>query len=380
MRRALFLIAVLCSAVAHAAPQTRSLDDDDDVTVGEDDDDATEEAPAVEAPVPVRTVALLQLVPGRSINSKQAQGLTARLREALTAIAEEGTLRLLPDTRDDDKVVRRCAVDADCYADVAKNRGADRLGFGTVSVDDDVGGLRITVQTTGGGEARSATFVGERSDDITRFDRLARELFAEESLRGTLVLQGQSGDMVLVDKRRRGTIGTDGRFTLERVREGSHAVEVRRPGGRNGTLYDPFTRDVTIGHRETPTIKITLLPKETTATLSDETQQGPPVLALVGVGVGAGAVVGSIVFGVLSLTTGFEVEARATQQQLVFPRDSGLVQQGRTFALVSTILGAVGVVAAGGGTALWLLSANEPSDDELEGASVNDGSLVGGAR
>ncbi|HEY1100589.1 MAG TPA: hypothetical protein VGF99_16730 [Myxococcota bacterium] len=370
------LLVSLPSLAALSASAQRSLDDDDapPTTASTTDE---EEAPVEEAPVPVRTVALMPLVPGRTITSKQAAGLTARLREALTAIAEEGTLRVLTDTKDDDKAVRRCGVDRSCWTDVASVRGADRLGFGSIELDDG-GGLRLTLSTTTNSEAKTAVFAGERSDDLARFDRLARELFAEESLRGTLIVSGQTGDIVLFDGRRRGTIGADREFRLERVREGEHRLEVRRPPGRNGTLYDPFTRTLTIAHREEARVKVTLLPREQTATLGEDTQEGPPLLGIVGVGVGSAAIVGGVVVGVLSLMNSFEVEERAENQQLFFPRDSGLVQQGRTLALTSSILVGVGVVAAGAGAAVWALSGPAPSEEDL---AVDDGStVVGGAR
>ncbi len=370
MRGAWIFAAIVVACSARAASPMPTLDGDDTVVAENDEEvDLDEEVDVEPAPVPIRAVALLPLTPGRSITTRQASGLTARLREALTAIAEEGTLRLLPETKDDDKVVRRCVDDSACYADTAKARGADRLGFGTVTVEEG-GGLKISVQVTNGGEAKSAVFAGERADDLARFDRLARELFAEESLQGTLVLKGQSGDVVRLDGRRRGTIGVDGSYTREHLREGPHAVEVRRPAGRNGTLYDPFTRDVTIVHRELMTIKVTLLPKDTTATLSDDAVNGPPVAAIALVGGGAAAIVTGVVFGVLSLTTGFEVEERAASQQLVFPRDTALVQQGRTFALVSTIVTTVGVLAAGAGGTWWAISGVKPSasDDSDDSA------------
>jgi len=373
--RCFAILALVLALPLRAADPMPTLDGDDDVAGADDavDDGDDDGADVVGAPVPVRTISLMPLSPSGTVTTKQASGVGARLREALTAIAEEGTLRLLPETKDDDKVVRRCVVDAACYGDVGTQRGADRLGFGTVEVQDG-GGLKVTVHVTNGGEPRSAVFAGERADDLARFDRLARELFAEESLQGTLVLQGQVGDIVRIDGRRRGTIGKDGVYTREALREGRHSIEVRRPAGRNGTLYDPFTRDVQIVHREKMSIKVTLLPKDATATLSDDDKNALPVGPLVAVGVGSAAVVAGIVFGVLSLTTGFEVEERASQQQLVFPRDTALVQQGRTFAVVSSVLTGLGVVVAGGGAAWWALSAPAPTEDD------DSDEAVGGTR
>jgi hypothetical protein len=368
--RLLVVVALWSSSLLAKSPAPEPEAAEPPADVAAEDVDATDDSE------PLRAITLLPLVPGRTVTSKQAKGITARVREALVAVAEEGAVRLLPETRDDDKVVRRCAADVDCYRDVAKARGADRLGFGTVEVEEG-GGLRVTLQlTSSSSTAHTAVFAGERTDDLTRFDRLAREAFAEESLRGDLVLEGQPGDAVFVDGRRRGTIDASKQYQQPRLREGKHQVEVRRTAGQHGTRYEPFTREVTITHRETTTVKALLLPLESTAALAtepDAASSGPPLGPVVTGGAGAALLVAGGVFGVLALTTSTEVEERAEQQQLVFPRDSGLVQQGRTFALVSTITLAAGVLGAGGGVAWWFLTP-APTED------VDDAATVGGAR
>lgn len=359
-------------ALAASAPAEVAANEAAKTTDGAADDGGGEGVGDDESE-PLRAVTLLPLVPGRTVTSKQAKGLTARVREALLAVAEEGAVRLLPETRDDDKVVRRCAADVTCYRDVAKARGADRLGFGSVEIEEG-GGLRVTVQLTSSSTAHTAVFAGERADDLARFDRLVREAFAEESLRGDLVIDGQPGDAVLIDGRRRGTIDASKQYQQPRLREGKHQLEVRRTAGQHGTRYEPFTREVTITHRQTTTVKAVLLPLESTAALAEEpaaTSSGPPLGPVVTGSVGAALVVAGGVFGVLALNASTDVEKRAEQQQLVFPRDSGLVQQGRTFALVSTVALAAGVLGAGGGVAWWFLA--PPTETDVDAAA-------GGAR
>jgi hypothetical protein len=327
----------------------------------------TDSAAAPEAADEVLAVAVLPLQAGRTVTTKQAAGVLARLRAALELLANEDAIKLLPTTKDDDKVVRRCGQDAACHTDVATARGADVLVFGVVEAGD--GGLRLVARTTGRAATEKALLF-TADDDATgaALDRLARELVAPATLRGTLTLTGEAGDIVVVDGQRRGTIGDDGTFTLERLREGSHPVEVRRPDGRNGALYEPFTRDVAITHRETTTAKVVLLPKSQTATLGEApAAEGPPVVAIAAVATGGALVLGGVGVGVFSLLDAFAVEDRAKQQQLVFPRDEALVSRGRTLAVVANVLYGAGAVVAGAGAAWWLLAS--PADDASSATS-----------
>lgn len=330
----------------------------------------------VEAAAPeadeVLAVALLPLQAGRTITTKQAAGVLARLRGAVELLVNEDAIKLLPTTKDDLKVVRRCGQDAACHTDVASARGADVLVYGVVEAGD--GGLRLVAKTTG----RSATekaLLFTADDDATdaALDRLARELLAPATLRGTLSLTGQAGDVVFVDGQRRGTIGDDGTFSLERLREGSHPVEVRRPEGRNGALYEPFTRDVVITHPETTTVKVVLLAKDETATLGGApAAEGPPVVAIAAVAAGGALVLGGVTVGVFSLLDAFAVEERAQQQQLVFPRDEALVSRGRILAVVANVLYGAGTVVGGAGAA-WSLLAAAPDDDETTTRTMGGG-------
>jgi hypothetical protein len=325
---------------------------------------------ADEAPEEVAAVAVLPLQAGRTITTKQAAGVLARLRAAIKTVADEGAITLLPTTKDDEKIVRRCRQDGACHTDVATARGADVLVFGVVEAGD--GGLRLVAKTTGrGATEKDLLFTADGAVTGAALDRLARELLAPGTLRGTLALTGQAGDIVLVDGRRRGTIDGDGAFTLERLREGRHPIEVRRPEGHNGALYEPFTRDVEITHRATTTVKVVLLPKAQTATLGEAPAgEAPPVVAIAAVATGGVLVLGGVGVGVFSLLDGFAVEDRAKQQQLVFPRDESLVTRGRNLAVVANVLFGAGAVVAGAGAAWWALASGEADNSDDTGAAA----------
>jgi hypothetical protein len=299
-------------------------------------------------------------VPGGTLTRKQARGVTAQLRGAVDVLVGEGAVRLLPATAADDGVLRRCADTANCFDDVARARGADRLARGVVEPVE--GGLRLVLAVTPGSTAWSTTLDGTPGD-AQRLDRLAREAFAEDTLRGALTVVGQPGDVVAVDGRRRGALPSTGRLLVERLREGRHILRVTRPETKNGTAYDPFERDVAIRHREEALVKVVLLPRESTAALGGEGDpaatngSGPPTAAVVSLAAGGALLVGGAVCGVLSLLDSLAVEERAAAQQLVFPRDEVLVTRGTTLAVVADLLFGTGALAAGGGMALWMLTA-----------------------
>jgi hypothetical protein len=333
------------------------------------DDVAVTSGADADAGAEIPAVAVVPLQSGTTVTTKQARGVLARLRTALEAVADEGAIKLLPATKDDDKVVRRCGQEAGCYGDTATARGADVVIYGLVEAGE--GGLRLVAKTTGrAASERALLFTADDVVTDAALDRLARELVAPGSLRGALSLRGQPGDTVIVDGQRRGTIGDDGTFTLERLREGRHPVEVRRPEGHNGAFYEPFTREVVITHKETTSIKVVLLPTTSTATLGEVGDGGgPPFVAIAAVATGGALVLGGATVGIFSLLDAFTVEDRAEQQQLVFPRDEALVTRGRTLAVVANVLYGAGAVVAGAGAAWWWLA---PVDDD-GAATVGDG-------
>jgi hypothetical protein len=302
-----------------------------------------------------------------TVSGKQARGVTAQLRAAAEDLVKDDLVRLLPVTRDDDRAVRRCGDDDACYADLARARGADRLAVGAVDSGD--GGLVVVVHV-GGGEKKTATLRGD-DDDALRLDRLARELFAEETLRGSLRVEGQPNDEVVLDGRRRGTLSADGdsqtqgSFVIDRLAEGAHALVVTRPLSKNGTAYEPFSRSVEVRHRETTTVKVTLLPRATTGALGGDVvaeDAGLPIGAIATVGGGVVLFGAGVACGVFSLLDSQAVEERAAAQQLVFPRDQALVDRGAAFAVTADVLYAAGVVVAGAGAAWWVVT-GLPAED-----------------
>ncbi len=372
--RAGLLLCTLSVALGFLGAGSAVADDDvaaandvaatgDDGAVDDGDDDAG----------PKRAVTLLPLRPGRTITSKQAAGITARLRVAADALDKEGAITLLPSTKDDDKAVRRCGDKVDCYRDVASARGADVAIAGAVEVGE--GGLLLVPMLAGEGAARITlpNSVLVTADDDTNglaLDRLARELCAPETLRGSLSLRGQPGDAVFVDGRRRGTLDEEGVFVAEGLREGPHQVKVERPAGKNGLLYEPFEREVSIVHRDEVKLKITLLPKEgTEAMAGGEQTDGPPTIAVAGVVVAGVAEAAGAVVGVFSLLDSFAVEERAEAQQLVFPRDTELVQRGQALALGANVLFGVGAVVGGASALWWVLGSADAASDSDERSS-----------
>jgi hypothetical protein len=321
--------------------------------------DADPDAP----PIRRRAVSLLPLAGGGRVTSKQARGLTAQVRAALTTLVDEGALRLLPATSDDAAALRRCVEVVDCYATVARTRGADRLALGRVAPGD--GGLAVTLTVAPDGRVVTTTLDGG-AGDAARLDRLVREAFAEDTLRGSVRVVGQPGDIVEVDGRRVAALTADGFVEVPRLREGKHALRVTRPESKNGTAYDPYAHDVVVRHAEQTTVKVVLLPRESTGALGAEVAsvpQGPPVAAIVSTATGGVLLAGAVTFGVLSLLDSREVEKRAADQQLVFPRDEELVTRGTTLAIVADILYGAGALALGGGVALWMTSSSPATEE-----------------
>jgi hypothetical protein len=319
---------------------------------------------------PRRAVALFPLQAKGTVTQKQAKGVLALLRNQAEVLANDGAVRLLPATKDDDAALRRCSDDAACYAGVMKARGIDLLARGVVDVGD--GGLALTLTALPAGQSFQAVLGGDDADEL-KIDRIVREVFAPNTLRGSIRVVAQPGDEVSVDGQRRGTTqrpddAPDGpaSFALERLREGEHTVVVTRPESKNGTAYEPFSRTVSVRHREVSELSAVLLPKASTADLGggavavDGGGGGVPVGAFVVGGVGVVGVAAGVTFGVLSLLDAQDVEKRAAGQQLVFPRDQALVDRGATFAVVANVAYAVGVVGVGGALAWALLL---PSDE-----------------
>ena len=344
-------------AASRASPATEAADGD------AADSSAVDDRAVDEAPEPRRAVTLLPLVGARRVTAKQARGITAQVRSAVDVLVGEGVARLLPTTSADDGVLRKCAADAACFDDVARARGADRLARGVVAPGD--GGLVVTLTLSPEARVVTTTLDGS-AGDAARLDRLVREAFAEDTLRGTLRVEGQQGDVVEVDGRRVGALTAEGTVDVPRLREGTHALRVTRPDTKNGTAYDPYAHDVVVRHAETTTAKALLLPRESTGALGGEaasTTTGPPVAAVVSTVAGGVMVAGAVTCGVFSLLDSNEVAKRANDQQLVFPRDEELVTRGTTLAIVADVLYGVGGLALAGGVTLWVTSSSTATEE-----------------
>jgi hypothetical protein len=342
------------TASAAARDKAAAADDSNGGEADEDDD---------RPPMPRRAVTLLPLVGGGRVTGKQARGITAQVRNALQVLVDEGAVRLLPTTADDDGALRKCAGAADCFAAVARTRGADRLARGTVATGD--GGLLVTL-TMAPDERVATTTLDGSAADAARLDRFVREAFAEDTLRGAVRVEGQAGDVVEFDGRRIGALTNDGAVDVPHVREGTHALRVTRPASKNGTAYDPFAHDVVVRHAEVTTVKAVLLPRETTGELGADastTTTTTPTAAIVSTVTGGVLLVGGITCGVFSLFDSNEVEKRAQDRQLVFPRDEVYVTRGTTLAIVADVLYGAGALALGGGIALWWTSSATPTEE-----------------
>ncbi|OGQ26824.1 MAG: hypothetical protein A2138_14465 [Deltaproteobacteria bacterium RBG_16_71_12] len=317
-------------------------------------------APA-SAPPSVPAVVLLPLGPDGTTSVKQARGVAAQLRDALDAgPVAEGLCTLLSSSKDDDQQAERCRRDATCLGEVAALRGADVIVAGVIAPGADGLLVSVVAVAASGKEALRRLEVTLRGDaaDQRRIDRLVRSAVGPHALRGTLALTGDEGATVTLDGVPRGTLPLPG--PLAPLVEGEHDLLVEKPG------FEPYRRPVTIAHAETAQVKATLLP----LTSGDRARvpgsdiggdgdgrrggaapDGPPLDVVVVGGVGAGLVALGVIAGTWSLLDALAVEERAEQQQLMFPRDSGLLARGQILAwtadgLYLAGLGALGVAGA----------------------------------
>jgi hypothetical protein len=303
-----------------------------------------------------RSVTLLPVMPRGSLSQKAAKGITVRMRDALGGV--EG-IQVLEATKDDDRINRQCGqasddidkvFDLDCLRDAMFVRQATRLAAGIVAQGD--GGLVVTmivIDKDGAGIQRKfeARFTDDGAPEPV--DRFVRELFAEETLRGSLVVEGNDGDAVFLDGKAKGVLP----LQVDGLREGSHELVVRRSG------YSDFIRSVDIRHAETTTLTAVLIPgasrADVAAVANDE--EALPIgawatmaggVALVGVGIGA---------GVWSLTEAQGIEELAAKQLLFLPQEQDRLTRGSIASVVSNIGYIAGVAAIVGGGAWWLLGA-----------------------
>jgi hypothetical protein len=288
-------------------------------------------------------VIVLPLLPDGTVSVKQAQGLTAQVRDA---VEKGGYAKLLSTSKDDQKQAEQCQRDARCLGNLADVRGADYVIAGIVSPASD--GLRVAVVVAGPNavEALRRVEVTMKGDDadVRRIDRLARNAIDPAALRGSLMVLGEEGASVVVDGKTIGTLPLD--KPIENLSEGDHALVVSKAG------YLDDKRTIQITHNETTEYKAVLMlpadgqPASPVARASAPASEGVSTPVVVG-GIGAGLVVLGGVAGALSLRDALDVEQRAREQNLFFPRDSGLILRGNIFAWTANALYATGAVALG---------------------------------
>ncbi len=313
---------------------------------------------AASAPAPsgAPAVVLLPLQPDGTTSVKQARGASAQLRGALEAgPAHEALCTLLSSSKDDDKQAERCRRDAACLGELAAVRGADVLVAGVLAPGAEGLLVSLVVVAPAGKEALrrvEATLRGDPGDE-RRIDRLVRSAVGPHALRGTLALTGDEGATVTLDGQARGTLPLPGPLT--NLVEGEHDLLVEKVG------YEPYRRSVAVAHKETLAVKATLLPvtsgdRARVPPAAGAAPDGPPTDVLIVGGVGAGLVALGLAAGTWSLLDALALEARAKEQQLMFPRDTGLLVRGQALAWTADGLYLAGLGALGAAALMYVLA------------------------
>jgi hypothetical protein len=311
-------------------------------------------APALGAAGPA--VVLLPLAPEGSVSVKQARGVSAELRDALASgPAAEGLCSLLSASKDDEKQAERCGRDAACLGELAAVRGADLLIAGVLGAGSEGLLVSAVVVAPSAKEALrrpEATLRGD-SGDARRVDRLVRTAIGPAALRGALALTGDEGATVTVDGVPAGTLPIAAPLTG--LTEGEHRLVVAKPG------FEAYQRPVAIVHGETLAVKATLLPlRAGVAPLGLDAPDAAPALPLDVVVLGSiagGLLVLGTAAGTWSMLDGLAVVERAQDQQLMFPRDKGLMLRGQILAYTADGLWLAGLATAGAAAALGVLDA-----------------------
>ena len=299
-------------------------------------------SPAVaEEEVPAVTVTTMTLLPRGTVQIKQSKGVTAQVRDAITRELPVD-VKLLPETKDDLKRTEKCVADPTCLGLTAHSRGADLVVTGTVDANED--GLvvdLVAVRANGTEILRhlQVTLSGGGVGDKVRLERLVRTVIAPHTLQGIVDVTGDDG-RVFLDGREVGRLPAH----LEHVHEGEHNLEVKLKG------YDTFHQSITVKHKDVTAVHVTLLPMDAhdAAVITKQ-----PVAPIVVASLGAAGVLSGAVVGVFALLTSLDVEKRAKDQQLLFPRDAGLLQRGQILAGTADALYVVGLGALAGGGWWW---------------------------
>lgn len=344
---------------------------------------------AAETPL---AVLLLPLRPLGTVTVKQASGVRFTLKSAIddgVVLTEDSApgatpasdpdgpryARVLPESKDDKRQAEDCELDIACLRSIASLRGADIIVAGELAPAAD--GLRLKLVAVGGDSAPDVerrvplTLRGNPEDDAADVDRALRVLIQPDALRGSLYVEGEPGGRVFLDGVEIGVLPL--KQQKNGVPEGSHEVIVK-VGER-----EMYRRSVAVVHRETTLVRAQLLDAaRIAADPSVPTDAGPPVAGIALTSVGAALLVGGAVCGTLSLFAAWEAEARAKEQQLLFPRDAGLLWRGQVLAWSANALYVVGAAGVAGGVALLVLPPSEGPSEPSANSANSAASRIGG--
>ena len=292
-------------------------------------------------------VIVLPLVGDATVSLKQAEGVTAQVRRAITP----DVAKLLTSTSEDQKASEGCARDPVCLGKIADVRGADLIASGLVSPAPD--GLKVQLivaqpKATAALRRVDITLQGNDADE-RRLARLVRSAFNPDALRGAILVTGPVGAKVTIDDVDAGALPMSA--PVANVREGDHVVVVT---GADGS----FRRSVGVVHGDTTQVRAVLIDsRDAVAPVIPGTEKAAGVgtdIIVVG-SIGVGLIVLGGVAGTFSLLDALEVEDRALKQNLAFPTDTELVQRGNILAWTANGLYVAGVAAIATAGVLYVL-------------------------
>jgi PEGA domain len=298
---------------------------------------------------------MLPLRPTGSLTVKQASGARYTLKSAV----ERGAFaKVLSDSKDDARQSEKCELEAACLREVGALRGADVTLAGVLVPASDGLVLKLVAAAAPDIE-RTATLklTGIPEDDAADVDRALREMLNPDALRGSIFVEGEEGSQVFIDGKDVGALPL--KQQLNDVKEGSHEVVVTVSG------LERFRRTVNVRHAETTMVRAVLLDDKRIASdpSVDVHDPGPPIAAIATTAAGGVLFAGGVVCGVFSLLASAEAEARAEKQQLLFPRDEGLLLRGTVLAWTANGLYLLGAAGLATGVALLVMGPGEATDE-----------------
>lgn len=290
-------------------------------------------------------VVLLPFLGDATVSLKQAEGVTAQVRSAITP----EVAKVLTTTPNDQKDSERCQRDPKCLGEIADVRGADLIGTGFVTPTAD--GLKVQLVVV----APKATTVLRRVEitlqgndaDERRLARLVRQAFNVDALRGALLIRAPEGAVAKVDD-----VEVAIGVPVPDLREGDHRVVVTGAGGS-------FVRTVGVVHGDTTEVKAVLVEEALAAPSGSPGEEAGGIgtdVIVVGA-IGATLLLAGGVAGTFSLLESIAVEERAARQNLAFPDDSERMQRGTLLAYTADGLYVAGAAALATAAVLFALEA-----------------------